>query len=115
MKVENNQCGRSKIAGASFTLSPMCDDFVNIILGTLEKVDSSKVWMKTDDVSTTVRGKLVHVFNVTKAVCTYAAKTGEHVSFQATFSVGCPGDTETDAYMELDDVPSNHLNKDGNN
>lgn len=102
------QCsGDSRIAGASFTLSPMCDDFVDIILGTLEDVDSSKVWMETDDVTTTARGKIVHVFDVTKAICVRAVQTGEHVSFQATFSIGCPGDADTDAYMALDDVPAN--------
>ena len=100
-------CSNSKIAGASFTISPMSDDFVNIILGSLEKVDTSKVWMKTDDVTTTVRGKLVHVFDVTKAIFMVAAKTGEHVSFQATYSLGCPGDSEGDAYMTEDDDPAN--------
>lgn len=100
-------CSNSKIAGASFTISPMSNDFVNIILGSLEKVDTSKVWMKTDDVTTTVRGKLVHVFDVTKAIFMVAAKTGEHVSFQATYSLGCPGDSEGDAYMTEDDDPAN--------
>lgn len=105
--MSSQACGTSKIAGASFTISPMSDDFVNIILSSLEKVDTSKVWMKTDDVTTTVRGKLVHVFDVTKAIFMLAAKTGEHVSFQATYSLGCPGDSEGDVYMAEDDEPAN--------
>ena len=53
--------------------------------------------MATDDVTTTVRGKLVHVFDVTKAIFIHAATTGEHVAFQATYSLGCPGDSSGDA------------------
>lgn len=100
-----------KLVGASFTLSPMCDDFVGVILDTLEKTDTSKVWIETDDVSTVVRGKLVHVFDVTKAICVYAARTGKHVSFQVKYTTGCPGNEETNAYLKQDDVPGNTMSK----
>lgn len=96
-------CLDSDIAGASFTIAPMCDDFVSIILNALEEVDTSKVWMKTDDVTTTVRGKIEHIFDVTKATFLLAAKTGEHVSYQATYSIGCPGDSSGDVYMAEDE------------
>ncbi len=89
---------------ADFTLSPMSDDFIEVILGTLEKTNTSKVWMETDDVSTVVRGKAVHVFDVTKAICVYAARTGKHVSFQATYSLGCPGNEETEAFLSMNDT-----------
>lgn len=101
------KCESSKIAGTSFSLHPMCDNFVEVIEKALSETDTSKVWMNTDDVTTTVRGKLVHVFDVTKSICLHATKTGEHVAFQATFSVGCPGDSEGDTYLALDDIPSN--------
>ncbi|GGK07901.1 putative HMP/thiamine-binding protein YkoF [Lentibacillus kapialis] len=103
----SNSCGTSRIAGCQFTLFPMSDKFVDIILGALEKVDTSKVWKNTDDVSTCVRGKIVHVFDVTEALFLHAAKTGEHVAISGTFSIGCPGDTDADSYMDESDTPLN--------
>ncbi|GAB2533792.1 Ykof family thiamine-binding protein [Gracilibacillus alcaliphilus] len=95
-----NHCGTSRIAGCQFTLFPMSDAFVEIILSTLEEVDTSKVWKQTDDVTTCIRGKQVHIFDVTKAIFLHAAKTGEHVAMSGTFSIGCPGDTAGDVYMD---------------
>ncbi|WP_156292030.1 YkoF family thiamine/hydroxymethylpyrimidine-binding protein [Oceanobacillus salinisoli] len=105
--MSNNHCGTSRIAGCQFTLYPMSDHFVDIILSALEEVDTSKVWKETDDVSTCIRGKMVHIFDVTKAIFLHAAKTGEHVAMSGTFSIGCPGDTEADAYMDETDTPLN--------
>ena len=105
----NEHCGTSNIAGASFSLHPMSDDFIDIIKDALITTDTTKVWMKTDDVTTTVRGKMVHVFDVTKAIFLHAAKTGKHVAFQATYSIGCPGDSESDVYLAEDDYASNAI------
>lgn len=113
--MEGLKCENTKITGASFTLSPMSDDFVKVILGALDAVDTSKVWMDTDDVSTTVRGKVVHVFDVTKAICIHAAKTGKHVAFQATYSMGCPGDVESNAFLTVDDMANNLVNVETDN
>ncbi len=95
-----NQCGSSRIAGCSFSVHPMSDQFVSYIKGSLQEVDTSNVWMKTDDVTTTVRGRMEHVFDVTKAILLHIAKTDVHVAFQGTFSIGCPGDSSGDVYME---------------
>lgn len=103
----NRHCGTSKITGASFSLHPMSDDFIDIITDALKTTDTSKVWMKTDDVTTTVRGKMVHIFDVTKAIFLHAAKTGKHIAFQATYSIGCPGDSESNVYLAEDDDPAN--------
>ncbi|MGM8211349.1 YkoF family thiamine/hydroxymethylpyrimidine-binding protein [Virgibacillus sp. W0430] len=103
----NTNCEKTDIAGASFTISPMTDDFVAVILNALERVNTDKVWIKTDDVSTVVRGKMTHVFDVTNAIFLQAAHTGVHVSFQATYSLGCPGDSAGDVYLAEDDVPAN--------
>lgn len=102
-----SNCGTSRIAGCQFSLHPMSDNFVDIILSTLSEVDTSKVWKETDDVSTCIRGKMVHVFDVAKAIFLYAANTGEHVAMNGTFSIGCPGDTEADAYMDETETPLN--------
>ena len=96
-----------RIAGCSFSLYPMSDQFVDLILNALKRVDTSKVWMKTDRVSTIVRGRIPHIFDVTQAAFLEIAKTGVHVVYSATFSVGCPGDTEGHAYMDVDETPMN--------
>lgn len=104
--MEEVSCDK-RIVGASFSIHPMSDDFVQVILGALEETDTSAVWMETDDVSTTVRGKMGHIFDVTRAVCLHAARTGKHVAFQATYQVGGPHDPAVDAFLELDDQPRN--------
>ncbi|MGF1669982.1 MAG: YkoF family thiamine/hydroxymethylpyrimidine-binding protein [Balneolaceae bacterium] len=104
---EKNQGKDGRIAGCSISIYPMCDHFVDVILNALEKVNSSKVWMKTDEVSTIIRGRIPHIFDVAGAAFLQAAKTGEHVVLSGTFSVGCPGDTEGHVYMAEDDVKLN--------
>jgi len=104
---QNAVCGTSRIVGCRFSLYVMSDRFAQVILGTLKEVDSSKVWMKTDNISTCMRGRQSHVFDVVKAIFVKAAQTGLHVSLNGTFSIGCPGDTEGDTYMSEDDVVLN--------
>lgn len=105
--MKNQVYGDSSITGVSFSLHPMCDEFVDVILGSIETTDTSNVWVNTDDVTTTIRGKAVHVFDASRAMFMHAAKTGEHVAFNATYSVGCPGDSVGNKYMAEDDQPSN--------
>lgn len=100
-------CGTSRIAGCRFSVYPMSSRFVSIITDALEATDTSKVWLQSDDVSTCVRGRHEHVFNVVQAIFTHAAESGEHVVFSGTFSIGCPGDSAGDVYMSEDDVRMN--------
>lgn len=100
-------CGTSRIVGFRFSLYPMADEFVDIILSTLQQVDTTKVWVKTDDISTVIRGKMEHVFDVAKAIYLIAANTEKHVVLNGTFSIGCPGDSDGDVYMSEDDVRMN--------
>ena len=85
----------------------MADDFVKVIKTALGETDTSNVWMHTDDVSTVIRGKQIHVFNVAKAIALSAAKTGKHIALSGTFSAGCPGDTAGDAYLDKSDEVAN--------
>lgn len=103
----NNQCGTSPIVGFRFTLSPMTSDFVSVINGALKETNLQNVWRHTDDVSTVIRGRSEHVFDVAKAVLSHATKTGEHVSMSGTFSVGCPGDTAGDNLLDVTTDPVN--------
>lgn len=102
-KTENS----NQIAGCSFSVYPMCDQFADLILDALEQVDTSKVWLNTDEVSTIVRGRIPHIFDVASAIFLQASKSGEHVVFSGTFSVGCPGDTEGHSYLAEDDIRQN--------
>lgn len=103
--------GASKrVAGARFSLYPMSDNFVEIILGGLEKTDTSKVWKQTDKLSTCVRGKRVHIFDVVKGIFVNAYRDDVHMALEATFSKGCPGDTDADSFMEVDDKKLNEKN-----
>ncbi|MEW9500936.1 YkoF family thiamine/hydroxymethylpyrimidine-binding protein [Jeotgalibacillus marinus] len=103
-------CGTSQIVGCRFSLHPMSDSFVSLINEAFEKVDTSKTWRFTDDVSTLVRGREEHVFDVVKAMVLHATKTGVHVVLTATFSVGCPGDSDGDTFMAEDNIRLNEPN-----
>lgn len=98
---------KNQISGCSFSIYPMCDGFANLIMDALVQVDTSKVWKKTDEVSTIVRGRITHIFDVVQAVFLQVSKTGEHAVFSGTFSIGCPGDTEGHTYMAEDDIRMN--------
>lgn len=103
-------CGcddRVGITGCRFTLAPMCDDYVDVILGAIEKTDTAKVWKQTDKLSTVYRGKACHVEDAVKAFFVHAFREGTHMTMEATFSRGCPGDTEADSMMECDDALCN--------
>lgn len=105
--MEPYSCGTSPIVGFRFSIHPMSGNFISIIKGALQETDTSHVWMQTDDVSTVIRGKQQHVFNVAKALALHAAKTGEHIALSGTFSAGCPGDTGGDVYLNSPDEPAN--------
>src|SRR5699024_1180653 len=78
--------------GCQFTLFPMSDDFVKVILSALDEVDTTNISMQTDDVSTFIQGETMHLFDVTQAIFLQAASTGAHVAMSGTFSVGCAGE-----------------------
>lgn len=107
-------CGASgasrAITGCRFTLSVMSDRFIDVILGSLEKTDTGKVWKMTDKLSTVYRGKQIHVEDAVKACFMNAYTEGVHMTMEATFSRGCPGDTDADVYLAEDDVPVNEPN-----
>lgn len=100
------------LAGCSFSIHPMSDNFVELITNAIDKTDSSKVWMQTDKVSTIVRGRMAHIFDVSQSVFAQTAKSGKHVAFHATYSIGCPGDSEGHSYMaESDELMNDSKNK----
>ncbi|PNB64895.1 thiamine-binding protein, partial [Pseudomonas sp. GW456-E7] len=100
-------CGTSRIAGFRFSLYPMRDDFISVIKSALKKTDTSKVWTKTDHISTVLRGSIDHVFDAAKAIYLYAANSEKHIVVNGTFSIGCPGDTQGDTYLSEGDKRAN--------
>lgn len=101
-------CGASKeITGCRFSLSPMSDKYIDIILGALGKVDTSKVWKETDKLSTIYRGKRIHVLDAVKGLFIHSYDENVHMTLEATLSKGCPGDTDADSFLAEDDVAVN--------
>ena len=96
-----------KISGCRFSLSVMSDNYIDIILSALAKVDTGNVWKMTDKLSTVYRGRQVHVEDAVKACFVHAFRPGVHMTMEATFSRGCPGDTEADSFMAAGDAPLN--------
>ncbi|MEL7833979.1 YkoF family thiamine/hydroxymethylpyrimidine-binding protein [Fodinibius sp. N2] len=100
------------LAGCSFSIHPMSDNFVELITKAIDKTDTSKTWTQTDKVSTIVRGRMAHVLDVSQSVLAHTAQSGKHVAFHATYSVGCPGDTKGHSYMaESDELMNISANK----
>ena len=91
------------ITGCRFSLSPMTDNFVDIILGAVKKTHTEKVWQETGKLSTVYRGKQIHVEDAVKACFINAWREGVHMTMEATYSKGCPGDTAGDSFMAEDD------------
>ena len=99
--------GSVDITGCRMSLYPMSGNFVDIILGSVAKVDASRVWSSTDHLSTLYRGRQSHVLDCAKALFVHAWKKDTHMTGEFTFSRGCPGDTEADSFLETDDTPRN--------
>lgn len=87
------------ISGCRFTLYPMCDNFIDIILGGLERVDTSAVWSETDALSTVYRGKLDYVMDAVSALFASVWTEGVHMAIEGQVSKGCPGDVSGDSKL----------------
>lgn len=96
------------ISGCRFTLYPMCDDFIDIILGGLERVDTSAVWSETDALSTVYRGKLDYVMDAVSALFASAWTEGVHMAIEGQVSKGCPGDVSGDSKLTYEGEAPNH-------
>lgn len=88
------------ISGCRFSLYPMADNFVSVILGALEKTDTSAVWSQSDALSTVYRGKLPYVADAVRALFINAWQPEVHMALEGQFSKGCPGDTDGDSLLD---------------
>ena len=90
------------IAGCRFSLYPMTDNFVDMILGALEKTNTETVWAQSDALSTVYRGKLTYVADAVKALFINAYKEGVHMAIEGQYSKGCPGDIDGDSKLSCE-------------
>ena len=79
--------------GARFSLYPMTDRYVPVILDAIEGLGDTGLEVETDDVSTFIGGDRDRVFGELTRVFAAAARTGEHVVMTVLLSHGCPGET----------------------
>ncbi len=84
------------IQGARFSLFPMSDNYIDIILSSIKKVNTCNIHSQTDYTSTVYRGTDIHVIDALKAAFIYSYRDKIHMSMQVTFSRGCPGDKAVD-------------------
>lgn len=75
-----------------FTLSPMADDFVEIILGAIGKVDTGMVTARTGKLSTVYQGLRPYVEDGVKACFVHAWRPEVHMTMEAVYSRGWPGE-----------------------
>jgi hypothetical protein len=82
--------------GARFTLHPAADDVVPVILGALEaaRAAAPEVAIRTDDVSTLLRGSEQQIARFLHAAVSHAAVAtpSGHVVASVALSRGCPGE-----------------------
>ena len=90
------------ITGCRFSLYPMTDDFVSIILGALDKTDTSFVWSQSDALSTVYRGKREYVIDAVAALFANAWRDGIHMALEGQVSRGCPGDVSGDSVLSCE-------------
>lgn len=72
--------------GCRFSLYPMSDNFISIILGSLEKTDTTHVYSFTDSISTVYQGAMDSVNDRVKAVFINAWQPDVHMAMECSFS-----------------------------
>ena len=88
------------IAGCRFSLYPMSNQFIDLILGSLDKTDTIRIWSASDALSTVYRGRLHYVADAVKALFVNAYREGVHMAIEGQYSKGCPGDTDGDSKLD---------------
>lgn len=82
-------------SGCQFSLYPMSDNFVEVILPAVEAMRTSpELRIETDDISTLVVGIPSNVFAAVERAYGAACRAGGHVVLSALFSRGCPGEPD---------------------
>lgn len=90
-------------SGAQLSLYPMSDDFVGIIMKSIEALEPyrSAFRVETDDISTLIVGPPDRLFHAMRDLFVAAAGSGVHCVLSATVSRGCPGEPDDPACTPL--------------
>ncbi len=84
--------------GCQFSLYPMSDNFVEVILPAVKAMrdfdGADGLRIETDDISTLVVGPPSGVFAAVERAYEAACRAGGHVVLSALFSRGCPGEPD---------------------
>jgi energy-coupling factor transport system substrate-specific component len=86
----------SAFFGARFSLYPMTDRFVPVILDAIRDLPERGLDVETDDVSTFLGGHPDAVFDALEQTFARAAGSGAHVVMTIQLSRGCPGEEVCD-------------------
>ena len=99
--------------GARFSLYPMTDRYVPVILGAIEGLRRDGLEVQTDDVSTFIKGDRNVTWSTLEDVFATAARSGEHVVMTVLLSHGCPGEElcEVDPLTGTAAAPIAHLGR----
>jgi len=81
----------------------MSDNYTDLILSAIRKVDTKNVWCSTDALSTIYRGRRIHVVDSVKNVFAKVNDGKTHITLEATFSKGCPCDIDGDCILAEND------------
>ena len=102
--------------GARFSLYPMTDRYVPVIINSIEGIRERGLEVETDDVSTFIGGDRNAIWSTLEDVFAKAARTGEHVVMTLLVSHGCPGETycEPDPMTGTARAPVAHAGRDVN-
>ena len=98
---EDTATGAPPFFGARFSLYPMTDRYVAVILDAIKGLRDTGLEVETDEVSTFIGGDRDRVFGELARVFAAAARTGEHVVMTVLLSHGCPGETYCEARGEV--------------
>ena len=90
-----------------FSLYPMSDDYIEIILGSLDKTDTSAVFSKTDAVSTIYAGDSVSVSDAVRALFVNAYRPGVHMAIEGELGAELPDDVPIEAVFSLQEERPN--------
>src|SRR5712692_9471623 len=93
MRSDNTATAAPPFFGARFSLYPMTDRYVAVILAAIKGLRETGLEVETDDVSTFIGGDRDRVFGELGRVFAAAARSGEHVVMTVLLSHGCPGET----------------------
>ena len=83
-----------KFTGVRFSLTPKGEHIKQTIKHAMSGVSDYGVQVFPDDVSTCLIGPEARLFEALRVAFGRCAADGKMVSLQATFSAGCPGETE---------------------